>query len=132
MRGIEERTERSIQELLTPEQLAKYPGAQVAWTMNVLSLAATEDRPSGYLGVAGEDGAAGGARLSQVLPNTPADASGLRSGDVVLEFNGEALKDYGALASRMRETSPGQAVLLRVQRDGAAFQHVLQVGPRPR
>ena len=131
VRAIEERTERSIQDLLTPEQRRALPGA-AAWTVNVLAEAATEDRPSGYLGVAGEDGAAGGARLSQVLPNTPAELSGLRAGDVVLDFNGQPLPDYGALASRMRETSPGQAVVLSVQRDGTVFQHVLEVGPRPR
>ncbi|HEX7898800.1 MAG TPA: PDZ domain-containing protein [Planctomycetota bacterium] len=132
VRGIEERTERSIRALLTPEQLAKYPGDQVEWTMNVLTAAATEDRPTGYMGVAGEDGAAGGARLSQVFPNTPAATYGLRTGDVILELNGQPLQNYQALADRVRQTSPGEAVLLRVQRDGADFQHTFQLGARPR
>jgi C-terminal processing protease CtpA/Prc len=134
VKGIEERTERSIRELLSPEQLAKHQGEAgiQEWAARVLADTAVQDRPSGYLGVAGDDGTGGGARLSQVFPNTPAHGSGLRTGDVVLEFNGESLKDYEALASRMRETSPGATVVMKIQRDGSEFTQGVQVGSRPR
>ena len=53
--------------------------------------------------------------VSQVVPESSAEAAGLLSGDVLLQLNGEAVPRY--LAGRMRVHSPGEIIKLRVKRD---------------
>jgi serine protease Do len=63
-------------------------------------------------------GTTDGALVSGVTPGSPADASGLKSGDVIIEFNGQPVADANQLKLRVAETNPGTTVPVKVKRNG--------------
>jgi serine protease Do len=63
-------------------------------------------------------GATNGALVSGVTPGTPGDAAGLKSGDVIIEFNGQPVTDANQLKLRVAETNPGTTVQVKVKRSG--------------
>ncbi len=58
-----------------------------------------------------------GALVAQVAPRSAAAAAGLKSGDVVLEVDGERIVQSGQLSSRIGLARPGDTVTLKVWRD---------------
>lgn len=59
-----------------------------------------------------------GALVSQVFKDTPADRAGLKQGDVILEFDGKEIEDFGDLPRTVASTPPGKRVTIKVFRDG--------------
>ena len=59
-----------------------------------------------------------GLRLTGVREGSPAEEGGLRSGDVVVEFNGNEISDIYAYTYALQETKPGDVVDIIVERDG--------------
>ena len=59
-----------------------------------------------------------GALIASVDPGSPADKAGLRPGDVVLAFNGQAIDDPNKLPRLVAATKPGASATLRIWRDG--------------
>jgi len=59
-----------------------------------------------------------GALIGDVVPNGPADKAGLKSGDVVTEFNGHAITDSRRLQLDVASTQPGSTVPVEILRDG--------------
>ncbi|MFN8018160.1 MAG: S1C family serine protease, partial [Acidimicrobiales bacterium] len=53
---------------------------------------------------------AGGARLTQVTPGSPAATAGLRPDDVITEVDGHATLDASALVTALRRWQPGERV----------------------
>jgi len=62
------------------------------------------------------DGA--GVRIRDVTPGSAAEAVGLRSGDVILSVNGQNVAIANDVIERLRLLRPGDAVELRIWRDG--------------
>ncbi len=69
----------------------------------------------------GED-MAGGAEVTKVLPDSPAQAAGLLDGDLVVGIDGELVTDGVALIVALRTRQPGDSVELTVRRDGERQQ----------
>src|SRR5688500_19217161 len=61
-----------------------------------------------------------GALIATVEPGSPADKAGLRPGDVVLAYNGQAIDEPNKLPRLVAATKPGQSANLRIWRDGKA------------
>ena len=59
-----------------------------------------------------------GALVAEVLKNSPAEKSGLKGGDIILEFDGHAIKEMGELPRTVATTPVGKKVTVLVQRDG--------------
>jgi len=59
-----------------------------------------------------------GALVSQVVKGSPAERSGIKSGDVILEFNGKKIKEFGELSRVVASTPVGTVVPLKVFREG--------------
>jgi len=61
-----------------------------------------------------------GALVGDVTPKGPADKAGLKSGDLLVEFNGKPVTDSRHLELQVARTSPGQTVPVKILRDGTA------------
>jgi serine protease Do len=70
----------------------------------------------------------GGAEISNVLPGGPAEKAGIRTGDVIIEFNGKAIADNNQLVRSVTATKPGTTVPLKVVRDKKTISLNVTVG----
>jgi serine protease Do len=59
-----------------------------------------------------------GVYLDEVEKDSPAEKAGLKSGDVIIEFNGQRVEGVVQFRRMVRETPPGHTVALTVWRDG--------------
>lgn len=58
-----------------------------------------------------------GALVANVAPGSPADKAGLKTGDVILKYNGEEIKDASDLKNRVGLTRLGDNASLDIMRD---------------
>jgi serine protease Do len=72
-----------------------------------------------------------GVLIAQVEPDSPASRAGLRSGDIVLEYNGKEIKNPEDLSIAVADTKVGSPAKLRVMRDGKTLSLDASVGERP-
>jgi len=66
-----------------------------------------------------------GALVGEVESNSPAQKAGLKTGDIILEVNGNSVYDANQLRNMISSMQPNSNVNLKVWRDGA--QHTLPV-----
>jgi serine protease Do len=59
-----------------------------------------------------------GALVAEVVSDSPAAAAGVKSGDIILQVNGEKVDDPGDLARAVAAAAPGQTAKVKVWRDG--------------
>ena len=59
-----------------------------------------------------------GVVIANVTPGTPAEAAGLRAGDIIVGFNGKPVTSAAQLVNRLDEQKVGDTVRLTVLRDG--------------
>ncbi|MGA9627119.1 MAG: Do family serine endopeptidase [Bryobacteraceae bacterium] len=69
-----------------------------------------------------------GAIVSQVTPDSPASRSGVQTGDVISQLNGEKIVDGSALQVTVSEMAPGTKITLGVIREGKPVTLSLTVG----
>ena len=62
----------------------------------------------------------GGVEVTLVRPGSPAEAAGVKAGDVVAEYNGQKVQGIEQFSRLVRETPSGRQVRLRVMRNGSA------------
>ena len=75
-----------------------------------------EPENAAYLGIRGED-AEVGARLTDVTKDSPADAAGLKTGDIVISLNGGTILSYNELQRELRKRVAGDSIDLAVSRE---------------
>jgi serine protease Do len=68
--------------------------------------------------VAPGSGAAAGAEVREVVPESPAARAGVQAGDIIEEFDGERVRSASQFARLVRETVPGREVNAVVSRNG--------------
>ena len=71
-----------------------------------------------------------GVELTHVEDESPAAKAGLKSGDVVLEYNGQRVEGMEQFARFVRETPPGRDSKLSVSRDGNRQLVTVKIGQR--
>jgi S1-C subfamily serine protease len=59
-----------------------------------------------------------GARVHDVLPNTPAERADLRPGDRIIALDGQPIRSQNDLINRLDRISAGSTILLHIARDG--------------
>jgi serine protease Do len=72
-----------------------------------------------------------GVLVDKVEDNSPAAKAGLRQGDVISAFNGEAIKDPRDLAMDVANTADGSAAKLTIWRDGNESVVDAAIGAQP-
>jgi serine protease DegQ len=73
-----------------------------------------------------------GVAVTAVYPGGPADAAGLRAGDVLLAFDQQDIADQSDLRDREAAMMPGTRAVLSGLRAGVPFTTELQLMQRPR
>lgn len=63
-----------------------------------------------------------GVLVSHVEEDGPAGSAGLKAGDVILEFGGNAIQNGRELRDAVRDAEAGQAVSVKVQREGRPLE----------
>ena len=72
-----------------------------------------------------------GTQLPAINPNSPAEAAGLRDGDIILSIEGQTIDAEHPLDAVLTSFAPGQEVTLRVLRGGDELDVTLTLGTRP-
>ncbi|MBI5549038.1 MAG: Do family serine endopeptidase, partial [Deltaproteobacteria bacterium] len=72
-----------------------------------------------------------GALIAGIMKKSPAEAAGLKAGDVVVGLNGRTIDTYNQLSREVAFLAPGAAAQLAVLRDGKSRTLEVRVGPRP-
>ena len=105
-------------------------------TARAVSLAILENGyvERGYVGMAlrASGPAEFGVLVAAVEPKSPADAAGIRPGDLVVSFDGEPVAEPAALVLHLTRTPIGERVPLGIVRGGTEAGVTVQVGRRPR
>lgn len=71
-----------------------------------------------------------GVEITRVEEESPADKAGLKTGDAVLQFNGQRVGGIEEFIRMVRETPPGRHVKLLISRDGVARTLTAVIGFR--
>lgn len=71
-----------------------------------------------------------GAEITRVEDDSPASKAGLKTGDVVLEYNGQRVEGTEQFVRMVRETPEGRQARLVVSRDGATQNVTATIGAR--
>ncbi len=88
-------------------------------------------RPRGYMGVMPAEEADGpGVVLQEVVKNSPAEKSGLKSGDVVLKIGDTEIHQVSDLMKSLRDRRPGEKVRIAVRRDNEEVVVEVVLGKR--
>jgi serine protease Do len=72
-----------------------------------------------------------GVLISDVIPDSPASKSGLKSGDILLEFNGKKMEQPSDLQRAVGLSSPNQDAKVKVFRDQGEKTIDLKIGEAP-
>jgi serine protease Do len=72
-----------------------------------------------------------GALVGDVSADTPASRAGLKSGDVILAMNGDAVDDVTSFRNRVAMAAPGSNATLKVFRNGDAKDVAITLGDMP-
>lgn len=111
--------------------------------MNVVDQLRTSGQVSrGYLGVLIQDvdhnlaesfgmSQPKGALVAKILPDSPAEKAGIQLGDVILEFNGQELRESSQLPPMVGNTKAGNEAQLTVLRQGKEQQVDIVIGELP-
>lgn len=71
-----------------------------------------------------------GVLVAQVIPGDPADKGGVKTGDVILRVNGEAVENPNALLNRIANLRPGDKVQMSVWRQARMQELTVTLGER--
>jgi Do/DeqQ family serine protease len=96
----------------------------------------------GWLGIAIQDltpelaagfgvPATSGVLVSDVMKDSPAEAGGLKAGDIITRFGDTAIKDVTDLQKRVAAVEPGRPAPVVVIRDKASTPLTIKIGEQP-
>jgi len=72
-----------------------------------------------------------GPLVADVMPNSPAAKAGLKTGDVITEYEGHSITKAGDLSRLVGGTPVGQSATVRVLRDGKPLTVTAQIATLP-
>ena len=72
-----------------------------------------------------------GALIAGVVRGSPADAAGIRPGDVLLAVDGKAVRDPQAMLDLIAALKPEERVAFKLRRDKGIVEPQVRIGKRP-
>ncbi|HLJ95288.1 MAG TPA: trypsin-like peptidase domain-containing protein [Gemmataceae bacterium] len=102
-----------------------------ARTVTARDLPPSNRSATGYLGVELADPAEAGARITRVMPNSPADKAGLKVDDLFLTFAERMIPDADTLLDVLGHHKPGEVVAIRIKRGGEEVELKVTLDRRP-
>lgn len=63
----------------------------------------------------------GGALISEVVKDSPAEKAGLKAGDIITKIGAESVADQGDVTAAIRDTDPDETVDFHIMRDGKSM-----------
>ncbi|GAB4317837.1 MAG: DegQ family serine endoprotease [Candidatus Sumerlaeia bacterium] len=72
-----------------------------------------------------------GALIGKVMPDTPAEKAGLKTGDIVRKLDGEPVRDASDLKNRVAALAPDSMIQLEIERGGKTKTIKMKIGERP-
>jgi S1-C subfamily serine protease len=93
--------------------------------MGVLLADLTPELAEGF-GLAGQEG----VLIQRVLPGSPAEKAGVKRNDVVVEFDGQPVRDRDKFRLRVADTPSGRKVPIEVIRDGKRMTLAITLSDR--
>ncbi len=69
-----------------------------------------------------------GALVASVAPNSPSEKAGVKSGDIILEFNGEKIKQMKELPIIVARTEVGKKVKVKIWRNKKEIIKIITLG----
>jgi putative serine protease PepD len=84
-----------------------------------------------YMGVRIGDAPNGGAKVGNIVANSPAAQAGLKVGDVITAYNGTNILNADALTASVTQSQVGDTVTLTVRRGGETKHLTLKLGTQP-
>ncbi len=69
-----------------------------------------------------------GAVVKSVINGGPAEKAGIRSGDIIVEFNSVAVSDYTVLGDALSKSKVGDTVTVKIYRSGRYYSTSLKIG----
>ena len=85
-----------------------------------------------WIGIGYQPDYVGGMKVLYVFPGSPAERTGLREGDVITAVDGHRVRTAADLITFIEKfRSPGDVIVLTVDREGLSHLMQLQLGARP-
>jgi serine protease Do len=72
-----------------------------------------------------------GALVTEVVKGSPADAAGLRQGDVILKYDQKPVDNLSAFSNKIALTKPGTQIRLTVKREKQIIDLSMTIGSHP-
>jgi serine protease Do len=73
----------------------------------------------------------GAVEVTRIAPDSPAEKAGIKTGDVVTEYNGERVDGMDQFSRMVRETPAGREVKIGIVRNGARQTVTAKIASRP-
>jgi serine protease DegQ len=73
-----------------------------------------------------------GAIIAGLLRNGPAEKAGVKVGDILLEVDGQTVRNTAGMLNLISQLKPGAQADLKFLREGKEISLKVQVGKRPR
>jgi membrane-associated protease RseP (regulator of RpoE activity) len=96
-----------------------------------LESGSTTPREPGYLGLMADENGGRGLRVVGVRADSPAEAAGIREGDVLVELERRPLRSLDDLGNIMRFRGPGDSLGVTFERDGKRHVVTARLVARP-
>ncbi len=87
----------------------------------------TDKVSRGWLGVL-RNQPPGGVRITQVIPDSPADLFGIQPADEIISFNGKQIKTFRQLQGLVASLKPSTRVTLTISRNTEILEIDLALG----
>jgi S1-C subfamily serine protease len=87
--------------------------------------------PAPWLGIAPGVSKTGGVYVKAVAPNGPGKKAGLKTGDIIISINGQAVVSPGSLVNIIGRLKPDDLVLVAITRNGKAITLQVKMAIHP-